>query len=140
MTLVVDAGVVVAMHDRRDPRQAAAESVLRDEPGELVVPAAVAAEIDFLLSRRGGRATRLLFLEDVAAGRYRIECLDGGEYATVLRLERRYADLEACLADLSIVVLAQRFQTTRIATFDERHFRALRPLGGGSFTLLPAST
>jgi predicted nucleic acid-binding protein len=42
------------------------------------------------------------------------------------------------LADLSIVVLAHRFRTTRIATFDERHFRALRPLDGGSFTLLPA--
>ena len=102
MTLVVDAGVAVAMHDRRDPRQAAAETVLREEPGELVVPAAVAAEIDFLLGRRGGRATRLLFLEDVAAGRYRVECLDAGEYATVLQLERRYAVLDAGLTWIDV--------------------------------------
>jgi uncharacterized protein len=36
------------------------------------------------------------------------------------------------------VILAGRFETRRILTFDERHFRALRPLDGGSFTLLPA--
>jgi hypothetical protein len=26
---------------------------------------------------------------------------------------------------------------TRIVSFDERHFRALTPLGGGAFTILP---
>jgi len=52
-------------------------------------------------------------------------------------LERLYSDLGPGLSDLSIVVLADRLETTRIATFDERPFRALRPLSGGSFTLLP---
>lgn len=41
------------------------------------------------------------------------------------------------LADLS-VVLARRFGTRRIPTFDERHFQAPRRLDGGAFTLLPA--
>jgi hypothetical protein len=36
------------------------------------------------------------------------------------------------------VVLAARFGTTRILTFDERHFRALIPLQGRHFTILPA--
>lgn len=40
-------------------------------------------------------------------------------------------------ARLSVVVLAKRFRTRRVVTFGERHFRALRPLQGGSFTLLP---
>jgi predicted nucleic acid-binding protein len=137
VTLVVDAGAVVAMHDRRDPMQAAAERVLRDEPGELVLPAQVTAEIDYLLARRGGPPARLLFLEDLAAGRYRVECLEPADYGTVARLERTYQALSPGLADLSIVVLAERFGTTRVATFDERHFRAIAPLGGGAFTLLP---
>jgi hypothetical protein len=34
--------------------------------------------------------------------------------------------------------LAGRYRTRRLLTFDERHFRALRPLGGrGQFKLLP---
>ena len=37
-----------------------------------------------------------------------------------------------------LVVLAHRYGSTRIATFDERAFRSIPPLGGGSFTLLPA--
>jgi hypothetical protein len=36
------------------------------------------------------------------------------------------------------VIVAERFGTRRLLTFDERHFRKLRPLGGGHFTLLPA--
>ena len=32
---------------------------------------------------------------------------------------------------------ALKYNTTRILTFDQRHFRAIRPLQGGTFTLLP---
>jgi hypothetical protein len=38
---------------------------------------------------------------------------------------------------LSVVILAHRFRTRRLLTFDERHFHAITPLAGGSFTLLP---
>jgi hypothetical protein len=31
-----------------------------------------------------------------------------------------------------------RLGTRRILTFDQRHFRAVRPIHGGVFTLLPA--
>lgn len=137
MTLIVDAGPVIAMGDRRDPRQVAAEGCLRDEPGALVIPAPVTAEIDYILRRRGGSDAGRWFLEDLAAGRFQVACLEAAEYPTVAMLERLYSDLGPGLSDLSIVVLADRLETTRIATFDERHFRALRPLSGGSFTLLP---
>lgn len=137
MTLIVDSGPVVAMHDRRDAARPAVERLLRGEPGSLVIPASVTGEIDFLLGRRGGRTTRLRFIDDLAAGRYQVEALNPEEYLTLVELEHRYADLDAGLADLSIVVLAHRYGTTRIATFDERHFRALRPLEGGAFVLLP---
>jgi predicted nucleic acid-binding protein len=42
------------------------------------------------------------------------------------------------LADASIIVLADRYRTTRLLTFDERHFRAVGPLSALAFTLLPA--
>jgi len=49
-----------------------------------------------------------------------------------------HRDLELGLADASTFVLADRWRTTALATFDERHSRAILPLGGGAFELLPA--
>jgi predicted nucleic acid-binding protein len=138
VTLIVDAAPLVALADRRDPLQSRVARVLRAEVGALVIPAPTTAEVDYLLGRRLGRASRLAFLDDLAAGRFVVAGLDPGEYAVVTELERRYADLDAGLADLAAVVLAERYGTRRILTFDERHFRTLRPLSGGHFTLLPA--
>jgi uncharacterized protein len=74
----------------------------------------------------------------VADGRLRVEGLSREEHDIVLDLDGRYSDLDVGLADLSVVVMAQRFRTRRLLTFDERHFRKLRPIAGGTFTLLPA--
>lgn len=138
MTVVLDAAPLVAGADRRDRLRSAVEAVLRDEPGELVIPAPVTAEVDYLLGRRIGRNARLGFIEDLAAGRFVVAHVEAEEYGVIADLERRYEDLDVGLADLSVVVAAQRYRTRRVLTFDERHFRALRPLGGGRFTLLPA--
>lgn len=135
--LLVDAGPVVAMADRRDPRRLAARQALREERGPLLIPGQVTAEIDYLLTRRIGPHASQAFVEDLAAARFRVECLLPGEYGRAVELSRRYADLELGLADMSLIVLGDRYECTRIATFDERHFRAVAPLQGGSFTLLP---
>jgi uncharacterized protein len=109
-----------------------------DEPGALVVPAPVSAEVDYLLGHRLGRIARLAFLDGLAAGRFHVVCLEEAEYQAVRTLDEAYADLDAGLADLSIVVLADRFRTNRVVTFDRRHFRALRPLDGSpAFEILP---
>jgi hypothetical protein len=79
----------------------------------------------------------VLSRRDVAAGRFRVEGLTADEHGTVARLDEQYAALDLGLADLSVVILAHRFRTRRLLTFDERDFRAVAPLSGGSFTLLP---
>jgi predicted nucleic acid-binding protein len=56
----------------------------------------------------------------------------------VIELESRYSDLELGLADCALVILAERYDTTRILSFDERHFRVVTPLHAGAFTVLPA--
>jgi predicted nucleic acid-binding protein len=138
VTLVLDAAPLITLADRLDPAQPAIEALLRDERGALVIPAPVSAEVDYLIANRFGEHARQSYLDDLAAGRFLVECLDPDEYSTVAELERTHAELAPGLADLSIVVLARRFRTRRILTADERHFRTLRPLQGGSFTLLPA--
>ncbi len=138
MTLVVDTGPLVALADANEPRREAILEAVRDEPGSLVVPAPATAEVDYLLGRRFGDAARRAFVADLAAGRFTVACLEREDYATVLDLEARYADLELGLVDCALIVLAQRHRTTRILSFDERHLRAVVPLDGGAFTLLPA--
>jgi predicted nucleic acid-binding protein len=53
-------------------------------------------------------------------------------------LEARYEDLDLGLADCALIVLADRYRTDRILTFDERHFKAVTQLSGKPFTVLPA--
>lgn len=137
MTLIVDTAPLVALADPRDPRRRVLADVLQRERGELVIPAPVTAEADYLIGERVGRLLRRELLTDMAMGRFNVACLDRAEYDVVLRYDEQYADLDVGLADLSVVVLAHRFRTRRILTFDQRHFRALRPLDGGSFVLLP---
>ncbi|MEA2273907.1 MAG: uncharacterized protein QOI98_2615, partial [Solirubrobacteraceae bacterium] len=104
----------------------------------LVIPAPVSAEIDYLLATRLGARAQRAFLADLAAERFVVACLQTIDYRRFLELEHRYAGLELGLADLAVIVMADRFETLRILTFDERDFRAVSPLQGGSFELLPA--
>ena len=138
MTLLVDAGPLVALADAEEPRREAILSAMQREPGSLVIAAPTTAEVDYMLGQRFGDAARRAFLADLAAGRFTVACLERQDYATIAELDARYADLKLGLADWALVVLARRHETTRILTFDERHFRVVAPLDGGSFTILPA--
>lgn len=138
MTLLIDAAPLVALADPTEPRRKEILDTLAGEPGALVIPAPTTAEIDYLLGQRFRRAARQAFLTDLAAGRFTVTSLDPDDYTTIVGLETRYESLDLGLADCALVVLADRYQTDRILTFNERHFRTVTQLGGAPFTLLPA--
>jgi len=138
VTLIVDAAPLVALADASDLMHDRVRSILTSEPGPLVIPAPVTAEVDYLLGARHGPIARRRFLADLAAGRFTVGCLEGEDYAAVAEIDLRYSDLELGLADCSLVVLADRHATDRVLSFDERHLRAVAPIGGGAFTILPA--
>lgn len=138
MTILVDTAPLVSLSDLADPRRPQVRAALRNTRERLVIPAPITAEVDYFLSNRFPGVAARNFLADIAAGRFEVECLETTEYSEILRLEQRYAALRPGLADLSLVVLAARFKTRTILTFDERHFRNIEPLQGGRFTILPA--
>jgi uncharacterized protein len=140
VTLVLDAAPLVALADAEEPQLKALLRIRDEEEGQLVLPAPVAAEVDYLLGVRFGEAARRAFLSDLAARRYDVACLEADDYRAVSELDIRYSDLGLGLADCSIMVLAERYETRRLLSFDERHFRAVAPLQGGSFELLPADS
>lgn len=138
MALVVDAGALYAQADADEPRHAAVAALLRQERESLVTTELAVAEADYLILDRLGPDVELAFLDDLAAGTYLVECLTRSELAAARGVVERYRDLRIGLADASLVVLADRFGTRRLLTFDERAFRVVTPLQGGHFTLLPA--
>ncbi len=135
---MVDAGALYAQADRLEPRHDAVARVLREERGALVTSELAVAEADYLILSRLGVDVELAFLEDLAEGTFVVECLTRDEMEMARRLAERHRDLELGLADLSLVLLASRFRTRRVLSFDERAFRNVVPLDGGAFTMLPA--
>ncbi len=97
------------------------------------------AEADHLILTRLGVAAELSFIDSLASG-FLVPTLDPQGLRDARRLCARYREQQLGLADASIAVLAARFSTSHLATFDERHFRSVRPLedDDGAFTLLPA--
>lgn len=135
--IVLDTSFLYALLDRRDRRHSESSDWYRTVDDELATSPLVLAEVDYLAAR-AGRALREGFRRDLRAGAYSVEWWDAA-VASVTELAEQYSDLGVSLADASLVAVAARLGTTSIATFDERHFRAMRPLTGEpAFTLLPA--
>lgn len=134
--IVLDTSVVVAFMNRRDDdhEQVAAWMAATEE--ELLTTPLIVAEIDHLVSRAGGTGAARAFYEDLSSGAYVVEWWPEAIFETVATASKRQ---DVGLADASLVALAARLNTTRVATLDERHFRTARPLTGeAAFTLLPA--
>jgi uncharacterized protein len=140
MALIVDAGALFAQADADEPRHAAVAAILQAEAEALVTSELAIAEADYLILERLGVDAELAFIDDLVEGTYLVDCLDHDDLVATQALVGQYRDLRIGLADASLVVLARRYSTTRILTFDERAFRAITPLQGGSFTILPADS
>ena len=138
MALVVAAGALYAQADADEPRHADVARVLLNERELLVTTELAVAEADYLILDRLGPDVELAFLEDLIGGTFVVECLTRDETERARGVLEQYRDLRLGLADASLVVLAQRHGTTRVLSFDERAFRAVAPLQGGAFTVLPA--
>jgi hypothetical protein len=135
--IVLDTSVIYALLDARDDLHRQARAWYDSVDEELVTNPLVLAEADHLTSARAGARALSAFRHDIEAGAYKVEW-----WATAAQesaaLAERYGDLGIGLTDASLVRLCDRVGTVRIATFDERHFRAVRPLSGGpAFRLLP---
>jgi predicted nucleic acid-binding protein len=138
VALIVDANALYAHANADEPAHQAIVRALDAEREALVTTELAVAEADYLILDRLGPEAETAFIEDLVSGTFLVECLDRDGLSAARELIERYRDLRIGLADASLVVLAARYDTRRILTLDERAFRAVAPLSGGSFTLLPA--
>lgn len=135
--IVCDTSGLFDAYDADQRRHSVVMNALNAERGPFILSPFVLAELDYFVLTRLGTDIEDKLLEDVAQGAYELCNMATVDIAQARQLTRRYADPKIGLADASIVVLAARYETTRILTFDERHFRAIKPLWGSAFTLLP---
>lgn len=139
--IVVDTSGILASKDEGHPLHAATAGVIAEGDDELLLSPFVLAETDYMLDSRLGPAAAREFRNEVATEAYLLVDFDAGEVGAANGVIDRYADLRIGIADASLAVVAARFQTTRLLTLDERHFRVVAPLWGApSFTVLPADT
>ena len=135
--IVLDTSVLYALIDAADAHYRLTAdwySVVQDE---LITTPLVLAEVEHLARTRGGGRAATAFRDDVRAGAYAVEWWPTASSASA-DIADRYVDLGVGITDASLVALADRVETLEIATFDERHFRVMRPLGGEpAFRLLP---
>jgi len=136
--ILLDTSGLLAALDSSQRQHAQAAEALRGARGPLVLSPFVLAELDYLLATRVGPQAALALLAEVARGAYRLESFDAADVAAAREVIEAYADLDVGLADASIVVLADRYETRDVLTLDQRHFRTLRATAGRPFRILPA--
>jgi predicted nucleic acid-binding protein len=135
--IVVDSSAIIAALDANDRNHDAIRRWLDREDDDLVTTPLVVAEVDHVVGVRGGRVAQRAFRNDLVSGAYLVEWWPGATAAAVPVAET-YSDADLGMTDASLVVLAERVETVDIATFDQRHFRAVRPTwGGDAFRLVP---
>jgi uncharacterized protein len=135
--IVLDTGGVYAAMDANETLHGRAVAALvAAAPPRLLSPF-VLTELDYLIATRVGHQAQMALVDEVTRGAYQLEPFSSEDVGHARRVMERYADLRIGLADASVVVLAHRHRTLDLLCTDERHFRALRGLGGKPFRLLP---
>ncbi len=138
--ILCDTSGLLAAYDQLEPSGPAVRKLLDAEAGSLVVSPFVLAELDYMLLTRAGVQAELILLNDLADSVYQVAAFTAQDAVRVAILVEQYADLKLGISDAHTMILAapQRYGTTRVLTFDQRHFRAAKPPQGGVFTVLPA--
>ena len=136
--IVADTSALLALFNRREPAYEAVRAAVGAEVEPMVVSPYVVAELDYLVGTRLGIDAELAVLAELAGGAYHLASMPAEQIERARSVVERYRDLRIGLADASLVVLADQYDTRALLTLDRRHFDALRPLAGGHFRLLPA--
>jgi predicted nucleic acid-binding protein len=134
LTVILDTTFVVGLMGARDDHHAAALSWFATVDEDLVTSPLAVAEMDHLVSGQGGSSARDALWANLETGAFTVRWWADAVDET-LRIARRHPFLG--LTDASLVAVASRVSTTRIATFDQ-HFRSVAVAGRDPFVLLPA--
>jgi predicted nucleic acid-binding protein len=135
VSVVLDTSLLVGGYDASAPEHERAASWLRDFDDELVTTPLAVAEMELSVRRRGGLNAQRALWSDLQSGaitvRWWADAMD--ETLTIVRR----GGGPCSLVDASLVALAHRLRSDRIATLDDSRFRTLKTRDGKPFVILP---
>jgi predicted nucleic acid-binding protein len=130
--VLVDTGLLFALHASTDPYHAQARQWIRAFDGRLHTVGSVLAETAWQLPARDrGRVADL-----VRRGALQVHAPDTAGYARMAELLSKYADLDPDWADVELLWLAETIGVRRIATLDAADFGVYRIHGRKSFHIV----
>ena len=135
MKLLADTNAIIALLDRSDRYHAVIVQVIEDK--EILIPATILPEVDYLATKYLSERVARSFLEALTDGSFHYLAVEIIDIDRSLKIMTRYKDIPLGLVDSSLVALAERYQIKRILTLDRRHFNIVKPEGIDYFELLP---
>jgi predicted nucleic acid-binding protein len=130
--VLVDTGLLFALHAADDPHHAAARLWVACHDGPLLTVGSVLAETAWMLPARRRSAVAGF----AQRGAVRLQAPDAAGYARMAALLSRYADLDPDWADIELVWLAEATGIHRIATLDAADFGVYRIRGRQRFDIV----
>ncbi len=133
--VLVDAGPLIALLDRRDEHHEAVVRAVESIQDPLVSVWPAIVEAMYLLAS-SWTAQKALW-EILETGAIFLMPLDEADVPRMKKLMEKYRDLPMDLADAALVRVAEREDIRRVLTLDRRDFSVYRLARKGPFTLLP---
>lgn len=137
MALICDTGPLFAAMDRSDRDHLTCAKLIETSTEQLLVPAPVVVELDWLASRRLAPEAFLGFLLDVGEARLDVVELRVVDYVRVRELLDRYRDLPLGFVDAAVLAVVERLGESKLVTLDRRHFGVVRPRHIPALRLMP---
>jgi uncharacterized protein len=135
--IVCDTGPLLAVLNDRDKLHATCVAFFDAYDGDLLVPSLVVTEICYLAQTQVGAHAEARFLDSIVAGEVKIEHPTEQDWTRIAQLVRTYAGFPLGVVDASVIAVAERLGITQLATIDNRHMRAVKPVHCDAFELLP---
>jgi len=135
MTILADTNAIIALLDRSDKHHSFIVQIVEDN--QILIPATILPEVDYLVNKYLGERVARSFLEALIDGSFQYLPVELIDIDRAIKIMARYQDIPLGLVDSSLVALAERHQINQILTLDRRHFNIVRPEGINYFELLP---
>lgn len=134
-TTVLDTGPLLAAFNANDKHHDRCVEFFTRLRGRKLLPSTVLAEVSWSLER--WPRVEAAFIDQVVKGTFELVQLINDDLRRVSELILQYADFPLGAVDASVIAVAERFQTDRVATIDHRHFTVVKPNHVSGLTLLP---
>jgi uncharacterized protein len=136
LQVILDTSAIIALSDKRHHLNKEIIDLVSQKETICIIPSTVTVEVCQLLKYRFGSKYEKKFLEEIDKSSFIMEIVTFKDISRILQILSKYDDLNAGYVDSSIVAIAERLGTNKLATLDRKHFSVLIPDGFEYFDIL----